>query len=99
MALQDGRTWEQFFTDAEIPKKEAKAHAKLFTEERISETTLKDLTKETLQEIGITILGDILLILHHCKSMSTTFQPIAATIKAPSAKMPIVNSDMTKPQF
>ena len=63
MALQDGRTWEQFFIDAKIPKKEAKTYAKLFTDQRISESTIKDLTKDYLQELGITVLGDILLIL------------------------------------
>ena len=98
MALLDGRTWEQFFIDSQIPKKEAKDYAKLFKDQRISEATIKDLTKETLKEIGITVLGDILLILQQCKTVAESPQPIAA-IKAPSAKMPVASSDMTKPQF
>ena len=100
MALQDGRTWEQFFVDAEIPRKEAKTYAKLFNEQRISESTIKDLTKEYLQELGITVLGDILLILQQCKIKATVEpSPPVATIKAPSAKLPSLTSDMTKPQF
>ena len=99
MALRVG-SWETFFEDAGIPKKEAKQYAKLFNENRISDQLIPDLTKETLQELGITVLGDILSIIRHCRTvMSSPVKVAPPTIKAPSAKLPQISDDMTLPQF
>jgi len=71
MALQVG-SWEKFFEDAKIPKKEARSYAKLFSENRISVDILPDLTKDVLRDIGITVMGDILSILRQCKTAPGT---------------------------
>ena len=64
---------------------------------------LHELTKEDLSELGITVLGDIENILRKAKasSVSSLNQAGSANIfmKAPAAKLPQLNEDMTLPQF
>ena len=67
---------------------------------------LHELTKEELSDLGITVLGDINNILRKAKASSTSStsslnQAGSANIfmKAPTAKLPQLNEDMTLPQF
>ena len=69
MALQSITSWEHFFVAAKIPQRDAKAYAKIFSENRITEVLLPDLTKDNLQDLGITILGDALSILRHAHTL------------------------------
>ncbi|CAI5449939.1 unnamed protein product [Caenorhabditis angaria] len=55
--------WQQFFTRAGIPRDIASAYAKSFTTNRITKEMLCDLDKATLAELGVTAIGDQLLIL------------------------------------
>ena len=102
MALQikDQSSWEQFFSEAKIPKRDSTAYAKIFVNNRITGELLSDITKETLQELGINVLGDCLAILKHARnsiSKPAAIQP--ASIKAPAAKLPQINQDMTLQQY
>ena len=102
MALQykDHTSWEKFFTDAQIPRKDSVSYAKLFVTNRITGELLPDIDKETLQEIGVNVLGDCLAIIKHARSIKSNkdiVQPIQ--IKAPAAKLPEIKHDMTLQQF
>ena len=103
MALQikDQSTWEKFFLDANVPKKDSTIYAKIFVSNRITGELLPDLTKGTLQELGIDILGDCLAILRHARSLTVTPSVVTqpTPIKAPVAKLPQINTDMTLQQF
>ena len=59
----------KFFTDAGIPTGEAANHAVTFVQHRISQDMLLDLTKEYLNDMGITMMGDVIAILKHAKAL------------------------------
>ncbi|PVD26151.1 hypothetical protein C0Q70_13820 [Pomacea canaliculata] len=59
--------WIRFFTDSGIPAGDATHYAVLFTDNRIQKGMLTDLTKEYLNDMGVTRLGDIIAILKHAK--------------------------------
>lgn len=59
--------WFQFFLDAGIPPADAGNYAVTFTENRIKQDMIVDLTKEYLTELGVTVLGDMIAILKHAK--------------------------------
>ncbi|KAM6307796.1 uncharacterized protein C19orf47 homolog [Podargus strigoides] len=59
--------WIQFFKEAGIPPGPAVNYAVMFVENRIQKTMLMDLNKEILNELGITVVGDIIAILKHAK--------------------------------
>lgn len=50
--------WQHFFLEAGIPRTVATKYSKLFAEQRIQNSVLSDLDKETLKELGITVVGD-----------------------------------------
>ena len=78
-------------------------------ENRFTETTLSQLTTEHLREIEITVLGDILSILGHVKTVLSTpcQQPqVDSTLSTPPFKphqpplnSPLLHPNMTHPQF
>ena len=116
MALQltDKPTWTKFLKDAGIPAADAAAYAVTFVEQRISATTLLDLTADHLSSLGIKVLGDVLAILRHAKTLDTTTTPSTVvksdeeaskstnhTYRPPPAtvKLPSITAEMTHPQF
>jgi len=75
-------------------------YAKIFVSNRINGDLLPDLTKETLQELGITVLGDCLAIIRHSRdSVSSTSVTQPVQIKAPAAKLPQISQEMALQQF
>ena len=100
LQLKDQPSWEKFFQDARIPKKDSQSYAKIFVTNRMTGDLLPDITKETLKELGIEILGDCLAIIKHARTIATkktNVQPVQ--IKAPAAKLPEIKQDMTLQQF
>ena len=100
--------WTNFFINIQIPADIAETYAEIFIENRITETNFIDFTKEDLQEIGITTLGDIKAILRHqqhqpapstSSAPTTTHTTSPPFMKTPAAKLPQLTSEMTKPQF
>ena len=60
--------WLNFFTEAGIPAGEATNYAISFSDNRITQDMLMDLSKEILQDMGVTLMGDIIAILKHAKN-------------------------------
>ncbi|XP_046848627.1 uncharacterized protein C19orf47-like [Xenia sp. Carnegie-2017] len=67
MAEKDLLKWNTFFNNAGIPKGPASKYSALFCNHRIKDDLLGDLTKEILNDIGITVMGDVMSILKHSK--------------------------------
>uniref|UniRef100_A0ABM5ESP9 Uncharacterized protein C19orf47 homolog n=1 Tax=Pogona vitticeps TaxID=103695 RepID=A0ABM5ESP9_9SAUR len=59
--------WIQFFKEAGIPPGPAVNYAVMFVDNRIQKNMLMDLNKEIMNELGITVIGDIIAILKHAK--------------------------------
>lgn len=61
--------WIKFFKEAGIPAGDAANYAVTFADHRIVRAMLLDLTKEYLNDMGISILGDVIAILKHAKAV------------------------------
>ncbi|XP_061453845.1 uncharacterized protein C19orf47 homolog isoform X1 [Rhineura floridana] len=59
--------WIQFFKEAGVPPGPAVNYAVTFVDNRIQKNMLMDLNKEIMNELGITVVGDIIAILKHAK--------------------------------
>ena len=104
--LQDVPTWTAFLREAGIPTRESAAYARIFVDNRVNEKTISDLTADHLRTLEITILGDILAILRHAKTLSmaatqesTTRNPANYRLPSATVKLPSIIAEMTHPQF
>ena len=108
MALQSDQYWETHLRKAGIPAEATHQYAKSFTENRITAKLLPSMDRTFLRDLGITVIGDIMKILQ-CTSLGTSDSttPITAsststtvpTVSHKSAKLPLIMSEMTHPQF
>ena len=65
MSLKD---WAAFFGDAGISSSDAHTYSAAFVQHNISSDMLEDLDKGDLQDMGITLIGDIKRILKYAKT-------------------------------
>ena len=104
LRLRSETEWETFFhTTVGIPETQSKAYAKIFSDNRMNETILSELTKDNLQDLEITAIGDILSILKHSKTETPTTTNTrvvpSSIVKPPPPKLPQLPNEMTLPQF
>ena len=113
LRLRDKPSWTLFLTEAGIPPDEAGAYADIFVASRITEVTISSITAENLATLGITVLGDVLAILQHIKSKTSTTSTAnntASIVQSPTegnhhrpasttVKLPEITSEMTHQQF
>ena len=104
MALRVQDDWKNFFSNAGIPDEHSQTYAQSFVDNELNEHSLASLDKDTLIELNVNILGHRLSILNlskHrnlpllCASPMLPMLPKASI----SAKLPVISSEMTKPQF
>ncbi|XP_073177957.1 RAC-beta serine/threonine-protein kinase isoform X5 [Lepidochelys kempii] len=84
--------WIQFFKEAGIPPGPAVNYAVMFVDNRIQKNMLLDLNKEIMNELGITVVGDIIAILKHAKVVYRQEMCKAAT-ESVSSNQPSAQSE------
>ncbi|XP_055268120.1 uncharacterized protein C19orf47 homolog isoform X2 [Moschus berezovskii] len=77
--------WIQFFKEAGIPPGPAVNYAVMFVDNRIQKSMLLDLNKEIMNELGVTVVGDIIAILKHAKVVHRQDMCRAATESVPGS--------------
>uniref|UniRef100_A0A452GBG6 Chromosome 19 open reading frame 47 n=1 Tax=Capra hircus TaxID=9925 RepID=A0A452GBG6_CAPHI len=81
--------WIQFFKEAGIPPGPAVNYAVMFVDNRIQKSMLLDLNKEIMNELGVTVVGDIIAILKHAKVVHRQDMCKAATEAVPCSPSPL----------
>ncbi|XP_027286256.1 uncharacterized protein C19orf47 homolog isoform X4 [Cricetulus griseus] len=81
--------WIQFFKEAGIPPGPAVNYAVMFVDNRIQKSMLLDLNKEIMNELGVTVVGDIIAILKHAKVVHRQDMCKAATESVPCSPSPV----------
>ncbi|KAM6153685.1 uncharacterized protein C19orf47 homolog isoform 1-T2 [Erethizon dorsatum] len=81
--------WIQFFKEAGIPPGPAVNYAVMFVDNRIQKSMLLDLNKEIMNELGVTVVGDIIAILKHAKVVHRQDMCKAATESVPFSPSPL----------
>ena len=107
MSLCSKDDWVTLFTTNGIPLEEATTYANMFVANHISNTTLTELSKTDLVDLGITVLGDIKTILPLSPPLQAAAVPVDTSsdqthsqfMKIPAARPPQILPDMTHPQF
>ena len=106
MALRSKESWTNFIIAAGIPPEESATYATAFVDNRLTESSLPELSKEYLKDLGITIIGDIITILKHIQThlqtsnSSTTNSTLPReTVVKSNIPPPQLHADMTHPQF
>ena len=93
--VMEPEDWEQYFVEAGISSCSAKTHAVVFANEKLTLGTLQMLDRAMLWKLGVTSMGEALCILKQAKEAA----PQTTYVKAPTAKLPQLNLEMTPQQF
>ncbi|XP_053203287.1 uncharacterized protein C19orf47 homolog isoform X2 [Panonychus citri] len=70
MASRSTNFWMDFFLNSNLPQSVATKYAVIFTDHRIQENMLGDITKDMLYDMGIKTMGDVIAILKHAKEVN-----------------------------
>ncbi|XP_021506288.1 uncharacterized protein C19orf47 homolog isoform X2 [Meriones unguiculatus] len=81
--------WIQFFKEAGIPPGPAVNYAVMFVDNRIQKSMLLDLNKDIMNELGVTVVGDVIAILKHAKVVHRQDVCKAATESVPCGPSPL----------
>ena len=109
MALQK-LEWKEFFIDCGIPDEESESYAETFAKNRIQ--GVEYLSKELLENLGVTVIGDRLAILktaqveeevkphrNPTEAADGDLNSKTSRYKPHNATLPPVKSEMTHPEF
>ena len=101
MVLQTEAEWKQFFQNAKITDDTVSTnYAKIFSDNSFTEISLQQLDKDTLTEIGITIVGHRLSILQCARDRQQPVASASTVAKASvTAKLSAITHEMTQQQF
>ena len=86
--------WKDFFEGAEIPEEEAENYARIMLANRMSRAS--DLTKEVLQDLEITTMGDVLNILRATKATKKEKVQVRPNIQPPQVKPDLTPNEFRK---
>ena len=81
--------WTLFSKEAGIPPGPSVSYAVMFVDNRIQKSVSLDLNKEILEELGVTVVGDIIAILKHTKVVHGSDVCEVATKLVPCSPSPI----------
>ena len=112
MAQRTETQWVDFFANLAIPQEVATQYAANFVKNRVTDPVLPSLDKQTLNELGITVIGDVLAILQkvHPPQDSSSANPLGplrtglvttstSIVKPPQYNCPQLQTEMTSAQF
>ena len=93
--------WTSFLRAAGLPAAQVTAYSAKFIDNRVSIRNIAEFERQDFRDLEITAIGDIKNIIQHAKSSNTDAVSVAPTptVKPPTATLPIIEADMTKPQF
>ena len=95
--------WEAVIAKAGVNPKSATDYAKIFADAKLTLSHMDMLDRETLTELGVTVLGDVFSILKLGKQQgpaaTATASSAQASVKLPSVKAPSLHAEMTAQQF
>lgn len=95
----DAAKWEQTLSTAGVDAASAKTYGTKFAAAKLSMSNIDMLDKDTLHDLGVTTIGDVLTILKLSKSHQTTAKDSYVAVKMPAVKAPQLHADMTAQQF
>ena len=112
MAQRTEAQWAEFFVNLAIPQDVATHYAENFVKNRVTDAVLPSLDKQTLNELGITVIGDVLAILQKvhppqdsgsANNSNTSHTGLVTTstsiAKPPQYNCPQLQAKMTSAQF
>ena len=101
MALQTEAQWKEFFKTSGITDDAASTtYAKSFVVNGFNEHSLPQLDKETLTEVGITMIGHKLAIIQRASKHTSPSAESTTVAKASvTAKLSTLTLEMTRPQY
>ena len=101
LRLRNELEWVEYLNNTiGLQNAQSTTYAKIFHNNGISVETLSELSKQDLNNLGITVLGDVLAIIKKCRvptpNITLVLQPL---VKTPTPKLPELHSEMTLPQL
>ncbi|KRX96103.1 Uncharacterized protein T4B_7006, partial [Trichinella pseudospiralis] len=95
---REEKIWMHFFVNAGIEHSVSREYTRIFIENRMKPTNLRDLTKDLLTDMGIHAVGDILSILNAAKKVSLVDDDklINKTIKLNSSNVEAMKTERQK---
>ena len=91
--------WKDVLTKAGISPESATIYADTLAEAKISMLNIDMIDKQTLNDMGITIIGDVLSILKLGKNGTGSQSNSQPAVNLPSIKAPRLHAEMTSQQF